>query len=134
LSSAEAAQQKVVSALPNWPTGYTLAGWIYDAQSELAAFNSSAAKKTELANRVLSAFQRAVQLGERQPAVLFRLSFLLNDAKKAAEILNLLDQEMITGNAALADQTELLLAVNRWNTPKVAKLPSTCAQENSAPG
>jgi predicted Zn-dependent protease len=90
-----------------------LTGWIRDAQSRDELSIAQPTRRRELERQARAAFQRAVQLGERRPSVLFQLSLMTDSPSEASALMSLLDEQSIAESPLLAlRQTELSLQLN----------------------
>ena len=115
LAKAEQGLREILQVFGERPAAHSLAGWVYEARQ------TSPLRQGRRPNFARNGwpgrwrmYRRAVQLGERRPEVVLRLSSLLNNPVEAAEVLSLIGQETInSSNQLVRRQSDLLLQVNQ---------------------
>ncbi len=111
----ESLQQRIERMRPTWETTFTLAGWLRDAQAQDNLADWTDPQRAQLLKQARAAFEQAVQLGERRPGVMYRLSSLIgdDDLRQSAQVLSLLNDQVVSAIPELAARkAELALRLN----------------------
>ncbi len=104
LDEAAGLLDQVMVRQSRWLPAIVLKGRLFDEQLRRAAIRQDEAAVSRLRQQAESTYRQAVELGDRAPFTLLRLSELMDDPAEAARILGMLDDDVIARFDSLLDR------------------------------